>query len=74
MAGNPGNFPLAGDWNSDGIDTIGLFYNGIFYLRNANTTGSADLTIAFGLPTDLPGQATGMECHPPRLPRQGALR
>ena len=26
----------------------------MFYLRNANTTGSADLAFAFGLSTDLP--------------------
>ena len=42
--------PIAGDWNSDGTDTIGLFdpTNGIFYLRNSNTDGVADVTFAFG--------------------------
>ena len=52
--GLQGDKPLAGDWNSDGVDTIGVFRAGMFYLRNANTTGGADLAFAFGLSTDLP--------------------
>ncbi len=28
-------------------DTIGVFRNGTFYLRNSNTTGVADITVAF---------------------------
>ena len=32
----------------DGTDTIGLVTNGSFYLRNANTSGVADLTVGFG--------------------------
>ena len=42
--------PLVGDWNGDGIDTIGL-YNPVtstFYLRNSNTTGTANTTFAYG--------------------------
>jgi len=31
----------------DGPDTIGIFRNGTFYLRLANSTGYADLTVAF---------------------------
>jgi RHS repeat-associated protein len=48
--------PITGDWNSDGIDSIGLFNisDGHFYLRNANTAGNADLVFAFGDTTDLP--------------------
>jgi hypothetical protein len=49
-----GDKPLAGDWNSDGIDTIGVFRAGTFYLRNANTPGNAELIVAFGVSTDLP--------------------
>jgi hypothetical protein len=35
-------------------DTVGVFKGGIWYLRLSNTTGIADLTSAFGLPSDLP--------------------
>jgi hypothetical protein len=42
--------PIAGDWNGDGTDTIGLYNpsNSNFYLRNSNTTGSADIQLGFG--------------------------
>jgi hypothetical protein len=47
--------PIAGDWNNDGIDTIGVFRSGTFYLRNANSAGWADLAFNFGNATsDLP--------------------
>jgi hypothetical protein len=29
-------------------DTIGVYNNGVFYLRNSNTTGAADITATFG--------------------------
>jgi hypothetical protein len=35
--------PVAGDWNSDGIDTVGLFDpTGKWLLKNANTPGAPD--------------------------------
>jgi CubicO group peptidase (beta-lactamase class C family) len=39
--------PLAGDWNGDGIDTVGLYdpSTGQFHLKNTNSTGPADLVI-----------------------------
>jgi hypothetical protein len=45
-----GWIPLTGDWNGDGIDTVGLYNpaSGTFFLRNANTPGAADLTFAYG--------------------------
>jgi hypothetical protein len=53
--GDPGDYPLAGDWNGDNIDTVGIYRNGVFYLRNSNTTGPADVPpIRFGDPTDQP--------------------
>ncbi|HEV7395021.1 MAG TPA: carboxypeptidase regulatory-like domain-containing protein, partial [Pyrinomonadaceae bacterium] len=53
--GDPGDYPLAGDWNGDGIDTVGIYRDGVFYLRNSNTTGPADVPpIRFGDPTDQP--------------------
>jgi subtilisin family serine protease len=52
--GNPGDYPIAGDWNGDGIDSVGIYRNGVFYLRNSNTTGFADIVVAFGSPGDQP--------------------
>ena len=52
--GIPGDLPVTGDWDGDGVDTIGVYRNGVFYLRNFNTTGYADLTFAFGQSGDLP--------------------
>jgi hypothetical protein len=52
--GPSGGLPIAGDWNGDGIDSIGVFSNGTFQLRNSNTAGSPDLSFAFGQTGDLP--------------------
>ena len=42
--------PVAGDWDGDGIDTIGVFRNGTFYLRNSNSSGGIDGTVETRLP------------------------
>lgn len=52
--GIPGDKPIVGDWNNDGVNTIGVYRNGTLFLRNSNTTGYADLQATFGLSTDLP--------------------
>jgi hypothetical protein len=52
--GNPGDLPITGDWNNDGIDTIGVYRNGQFMLRNANTIGFADTIFALGINGDMP--------------------
>jgi len=54
--GNPGDVAFSGDWNCDGVDTIGLYRrsDGYVYLRNSNTDGAADTTFFFGNPGDLP--------------------
>jgi hypothetical protein len=52
--GIAGDYPVSGDWNGDGIDTIGVYRNGSFFLRNSNTNGVADMVIAFGSPGDQP--------------------
>jgi Leucine-rich repeat (LRR) protein len=54
--GNPGDFPMVGDWNCDGIDTPGLYRqsDGFVYLRNSNTQGVADIRFFFGNPGDIP--------------------
>ncbi|MBI4916177.1 MAG: hypothetical protein HY825_10045 [Acidobacteria bacterium] len=46
--------PVAGDWNGDGVDTVGIYRAGTFYLRNTNTGGTADIVVAFGAASDLP--------------------
>jgi hypothetical protein len=52
--GNPGDQPVAGDWDGDGVDEIGLQREstGLFYWRNTLTTGIADGDIYFGDPGD----------------------
>lgn len=54
--GQAGDTPLAGDWNGDGIDTIGVYRpgNSTFYLRNSNTSGSAEVVVPFGTTGDMP--------------------
>jgi len=54
--GNPGDFPMMGDWDCDGIDTPGLYRqaDGFVYLRNSNTQGAADIKFFFGNPGDFP--------------------
>lgn len=52
--GLPGDFPIVGDWDGDGVDTIGIYRNGVFYLQNSNETGYADKVFAFGADGDLP--------------------
>jgi len=52
--GASGGLPVAGDWNGDGIDTIGVFSNGTFQLKNSNTAGSPDLNFSLGQAGDLP--------------------
>jgi hypothetical protein len=54
--GNPGDTPVTGDWDCDGIDTPGLYReaNGFAYLRNANSEGVADIQYFFGSPGDFP--------------------
>jgi len=47
---SPPWFPIAGDWNADGVDTIGLYNQstGTWYLRNSNSPGPADITFRYG--------------------------
>lgn len=52
--GIAGDYPVVGDWNGNGIDTIGVYRNGVFYLRNSNTIGFADISVPFGAPGDQP--------------------
>lgn len=42
--------PVAGDWNGDGRDTVGLYNptRSVFHLRNSNGAGIADVSFAYG--------------------------
>jgi len=52
--GNPGDQPFVGDFNGDGVDTVGLHRasTGFVYYRDSNTTGVADAQFFFGDPGD----------------------
>ena len=52
--GDPGDTPVVGDWDGDGIDEIGLHRvsTGLFYWRDTLTPGVADGSIVFGNPGD----------------------
>ncbi|MDH3308918.1 MAG: hypothetical protein OEO77_15570, partial [Acidimicrobiia bacterium] len=54
LFGNPGDQPVVGDWDGDGVDEIGLHRasTGFFYYRNTLTTGIADAEFYFGDPGD----------------------
>jgi hypothetical protein len=48
--GSPGDLPIMGDWDGDGVFTVGVFTpsTATFHLRNSNSAGPADFTFAFG--------------------------
>jgi hypothetical protein len=52
--GNPGDAPFVGDFDGDGVDSVGLYREstGYAYLRNSLTSGIADLEFFFGDPGD----------------------
>jgi anionic cell wall polymer biosynthesis LytR-Cps2A-Psr (LCP) family protein len=54
--GNPGDLPIAGDWDGDDVATPGLYRqsDGFFYARNSNTEGVADNSCFAGDPADVP--------------------
>jgi peptidoglycan/xylan/chitin deacetylase (PgdA/CDA1 family) len=45
---------VVGDWNGDGIETIGFFRGSYWHLRNANGPGASNLIVRFGDPGDVP--------------------
>jgi hypothetical protein len=55
--GNPGDQPVAGDWDNDGVDTIGVFRaaTGTWYLVNDPDFmgGTADIVVRYGSPGDV---------------------
>jgi hypothetical protein len=54
LFGNVGDKPFVGDFNGDGVDTIGLHREstGLVYYRNSNSTGVAQAQFIFGNPGD----------------------
>jgi hypothetical protein len=50
--GDPGDLPIVGDWNGDGVDTIGVVRGATFFLRDSNTAGGADIAFVYGDPGD----------------------
>ena len=54
LFGNPGDKPFVGDFDGDGIDTVGLHREttGLVYFRNSNATGIAQSQFIFGDPGD----------------------
>ena len=53
--GNPGDVPFVGDFDGDGIDTVGLYRvsTGFVYFRNSLTSGVAELEFYYGDPGDV---------------------
>jgi hypothetical protein len=62
--GAPGWAPVVGDWNGDGVATVGVVDPSTmtWYLRNTNSAGAPDITpFRYGAPGDVPvvGDWTG---------------
>lgn len=55
LFGNVGDKPFVGDFNGNGVDTIGLHREstGLVYFRNSNSQGVADSQFVFGNPGDI---------------------
>ena len=53
--GNPGDVPFVGDFNGDGIDTVGLYRQstGFVYFRDSLAPGMADFEFFYGDPGDV---------------------
>lgn len=63
-------YPVVGDWDADGDDTVGVKTGtdpARWLLRNANSPGTADVDIAYGGAKDFPVVWTASEASPPGL-------
>jgi S-layer protein (TIGR01567 family) len=47
-------FTITSGGGGNGNTTVGVYRNGVFYLRNSNNAGSADQFFAYGQPGDIP--------------------
>jgi hypothetical protein len=52
--GLPNDLPVVGDWDGKGSDTIGIFRQGQFFLRNSNSSRYSDVDFLFGITGDQP--------------------
>jgi hypothetical protein len=54
--GDPSDLPVTGDWNGDGVDTIGVYRSstGFYFLSDSNTTPAVNYNFIFGNPGDTP--------------------
>lgn len=52
--GVPGDIPVVGDWNGNGVHTIGVVRGNRWLLRNSNRQGEPDIDFVFGQPGDIP--------------------
>lgn len=75
--GTPGDVPLLGDWDCDGVDTVAMYRptNGFVYLRNSNDQGVADHDFFYGLASDIPlaGDWDGDGCDTVAIYRSGEV-
>ena len=52
--GLPGDKPVTDDWNDDGIETIGVYWDGLLCLRNTSTIGFVEVIFGLRNPGDMP--------------------
>ena len=52
--GQAGDIPIVGDWNGNGVHTIGVVRGNRWLLKNSNRDGSADIDFTFGESGDVP--------------------
>jgi hypothetical protein len=52
--GEPGDIPVVGDWNGNGVHTIGVVRGNRWLLKNSNRAGAPDHDFTFGQPGDIP--------------------
>jgi|GEM_PF-1518647 len=52
--GRPSDVPIAGDWDGDGTDSLGVQRGRHFLLRKTVSSGAANISFAYGRPGDTP--------------------
>ncbi len=76
VIGNPGDKPFVGDFDGDGVETVGLHREstGLVYFRNSHSSGFANAQFLFGDPGDrlVAGDWTGNGEFSPALFRPAA--
>jgi hypothetical protein len=75
--GNPGDNPFVGDFDGDGVETVGLHREstGLVYYRNSHSAGNAHNQFTFGDPGDrlVAGDWTGDGVFTPALFRPSII-